>query len=83
MKRGKEPKEMGGSGSDKVRSYFYSQTKIYTKYDQTGLNNHRIKIKSHLGIQKKKLTSTCGVEKAGHPHQMFLSGAFMGLQPAV
>lgn len=45
MVRGKQPREMsvGVVVADKVRSYFYSQTKIYTKYDQTALNNHRIK----------------------------------------
>lgn len=42
MVRGKEPKEMGVGvvAADKVSSYFYSQKKTYTKYDQTGLNNH-------------------------------------------
>lgn len=56
MVRGKEPREMGGEVvvADKVSSYFYSQTKTYTKYDQTGLNNCRfLKKYMHLGIQKK------------------------------
>lgn len=45
MVKGKEPREMGVgmAVADKVSSYFYNQTKTYTKYDQTGLNNHRIK----------------------------------------
>lgn len=45
MVRGKEPREIGVGMvvADKVSFYFYSQAKTYTKYDQTDLNNHRIK----------------------------------------
>lgn len=47
MVRGKEPREMGVGVvvAGKVSFYFYTQTKTYTKYDQTGLNNRRIKKK--------------------------------------
>lgn len=60
MVRGKEPREMGVwvVVTDKVSFYFYSQAKTYTKYDQTGLNNHRIKKINYIQESRKKVKHT-------------------------
>lgn len=64
MVRGKEPREMGVwvVVTDKVSFYFYSQAKTYTKYDQTGLNNHRIKKKKITFRNPEKKLSTHTLE---------------------